>query len=825
MSAGGGQPLAIDSGSQERVTKLMAHMSFKEKVGQLNQRLLGWKAIEKRNGKIVATDTLKREIDRWGGLGFLYGLYRADPWSGRDWSNGIRPEERPEAFHVLQSEVIARGAHGIGALLSEEAPHGHQALGGTILPTNLAMGATFDPQAVREAQSCVAGELAASGVQIALVSGLDIARDPRWGRCEECYGEDPHMAARFVAATVEGMQGVNRSQAHAGGRGVAVVLKHLAAQGEAVGGRNGQSAVLGPRDLREIHLPAVAAGVKAGAFGFMAAYNDIDSVPCCANSWLLKDYLRGELGFDGIVMADGLAVDRLESMTGSIPSAGRAALCAGVDVSLWDKGFASLDQFADDPQVVAAVDRSVRRVLLLKDRFGLLPGSQATSQRTSQAVRSINQAVSQQGNVSRETSASGSMTNRGATAERIVLSGKRIEQALSRTRTQAEKLSQKCLVLLKNDGSIPDAFSSLQKGGNPQPAAGKNRFVSNEQSLTKPVIAVVGPFADDFACFLGDYTAPVPAPAQTSIFRQLTQRLQGCDVRLVEAPNNTIDATAAQILRSASLVVGVWGGTSERSYHSSFASNGAAVNVGKHGATGGEGVDCADISLPWNQDALMHSIRQIVKGLIVSVVVAGRAHVLTTVMRDSNAVVWAGYAGVDGPKAVVDALLGVRPCPGRMPVTIVSNPGAVPIRYNDRQSPQGVYRDAKDPVLDWFGTGLGSLRGLQIGAPKVEHRSGHDIVSVFVAAADISSGSTNANASSKRRSKALRGCEKCVGSLNLYCHRVGGTTVPRQRELVGSTYLELARGEKKVVRWSVPVRQGERNAYRIGDDPSVKLSG
>ena len=334
------------------IDRLIASMSFTEKVGQLNQRLLGWRAVGRdAGGRLVATDELKREIDRWGGLGTLYGLLRADPWSGQHWGNGIRPEERPEAVALVQETVLARGAHGIGTLLSEEAPHGHQALGGTVLPTNLALGATFDPQAVCEAEAAVAAELAASGVHIALVSGLDIARDPRWGRCEECFGEDPLLAARLCEAIVTGMQGERR--ANVGKGGVAVVLKHLAAQGEAVGGRNGQSAVVGEHDLREIHLPPVEAGVRAGAWGFMAAYNDIDSVPCCANPWLLRTYLRGELGFDGVVMADGLAVDRLADMAGSIPAAGRAALLAGVDISLWDRGFASLEEYADDEAVAA----------------------------------------------------------------------------------------------------------------------------------------------------------------------------------------------------------------------------------------------------------------------------------------------------------------------------------------------------------------------------------------------------------------------------------------------------------------------------------------
>lgn len=201
-----------------RIDQLISSMTLREKVGQLNQRLFGWKSVAKdSNGKLYVADELKREIDRWGGLGVLYGLFRADPWSGRHWNNGILPQERAEARFLVQEEVLSRGNHAIGTLMSEEAPHGHQALGGTILPTNLGLGATFDPESVKEVQRKVAGELASSGVHIALVSGLDIARDPRWGRCEECYGEDPYMASQFCRATVEGMQGENASLVGKGG--------------------------------------------------------------------------------------------------------------------------------------------------------------------------------------------------------------------------------------------------------------------------------------------------------------------------------------------------------------------------------------------------------------------------------------------------------------------------------------------------------------------------------------------------------------------------------------------------------------------------------
>ncbi|MEV1243547.1 glycoside hydrolase family 3 N-terminal domain-containing protein [Nonomuraea sp. NPDC049750] len=354
------------------VERLLSELTLREKVGQLNQRLFGWQAVERApRGGFRITDRARAELDRWGGLGALYGVFRADAWSGRSWADGIRPEERAEVAALVQDEVSRAGDHRIGVLLSEEAPHGHQALGGTLLPTNLAVAAGWDPELLAEAAAAVAAELAASGVHLALVSALDLLRDPRWGRAEECFGEDPLLAAELTRALVIGMQGSDRGAVGRGG--VAIVLKHLAAQGEAVGGRNGQSAVIGPRDLRELHLPAVRAAVEAGAMGFMAAYNDIDGVPCCANRDLLTGFLRAECGFDGIVMADGLAVDRLIAMTGDATTAAVAAIEAGVDLSLWDDSFGLLEQAArEDPRVAELVDNACRRVLTLKQRVGLL---------------------------------------------------------------------------------------------------------------------------------------------------------------------------------------------------------------------------------------------------------------------------------------------------------------------------------------------------------------------------------------------------------------------------------------------------------------------
>lgn len=709
------------------VDRLIDSMSFTQKVGQLNQRLFGWKSVERNAaGRLVASDELKQEIDRWGGLGALYGLLRADPWSGQHWGNGIRPEERPEAVAVVQQTVLERGAHGIGVLLSEEAPHGHQALGGAVLPTNLGLGATFDSQGVQEAEAAVAAELAASGIHIALVSGLDIARDPRWGRCEECFGEDPLMASRMCEAIVTGMQGEHRSKVGRGG--VAVVLKHLAAQGEAVGGRNGQSAVLGPHDLHEIHLPPVAAGVRAGALGFMAAYNDIDSVPCCANPWLLEDYLRDQLGFDGIVMADGLAVDRLEDMAGSIPAAGRAALLAGVDVSLWDEGFARLEEYVDDEQVAAAVDTALRRVLELKAMFGLLPEDGAD------------------------------------TAAIAMPDADAIAQATADGREQAKRMAREAITLI-NDGRSAVTLDSI-RGVLTDAQAG-------------PVI-VAGPFADDFGCFLGDYTAPLPADEQSSIYRQLVARLGKDRVCLAAKPSDV----SADRWASAAAVVFVCGSTSERSYDSEFDDNGAAKAVAEYGATCGEGVDLSDIRLPWHQDEMLDEVVALTTAPVVSVVVCGRAHVLTHVIGQSAVTIWVGYAGQYGPQAVADVLIDGAGLPGRLPVTLPAHPAAIPVRYNDRQSAAHVYKDAAEPVLREFGYGAGSLAGVTFSGMHVDAESRANEVLVQVT--------------------AHAGDHKTAGSVNLFAHVSGGRRIPRLAVLVDSVALTLEAGESHAVSFSVP---------------------
>lgn len=353
------------------MTVTAGDLDVRARIGQANQRLKGWEAVRWVDGRPRITDVLRAEVDRWGGIGAVYGVLRADPWSGVHWGNGIPPERSAEAYAAVQEHVVAHSDGGVPTLFVEEVPHGLQALGATTLPVNLALGAAMDADLVEELAAAVAAEVRARGTHVALVSGLDVLRDARWGRAEECWSEDAALAAIMVRATVRGMQGSGGGPID--DRHVAVVAKHLAGQGAGIGGRNGSGAPIGRRELAEVHLSPAFAAAEEHVAGFMAAYNDVDGVPCCGNRDLLTTTIRDGWGWDGVVMADGTAIDRLRDTTPDPATAAAVALRAGVDLSLWDDAYTHLDEALERGLVaVADLDRAVDRVLALKERVGLL---------------------------------------------------------------------------------------------------------------------------------------------------------------------------------------------------------------------------------------------------------------------------------------------------------------------------------------------------------------------------------------------------------------------------------------------------------------------
>ena len=345
---------------RQRVEDLLSRMNIAEKVGQVNQHLYGWECYEKNGDKIELTEKLKEHV-KWGGcLGALYGLFRSDPWSKTDYKNGIPAKESWKVANLVQEYVLQHSRWKIPVLLVEECPHGHQGLDGISYPTNIGRGNTFNVALLEQSSRLMAKELAAKGVHLALVSTLDLAKDPRWGRTEECFGEDPILSARFSEAVVRGFQGeiisekvsfldqtveeINKKKDQIG-----VVLKHCIAQGEALGGHNSGTVTIGRREFSDIYGPLLKS--TRNAVGVMAAYNDIDGIPCHIKRALVEQTVRKEIGYQGIVMADGVALDRLSDVFTDKKTAAAYALAAGIDLSLWDETYTKIAE-AIDNQVV-----------------------------------------------------------------------------------------------------------------------------------------------------------------------------------------------------------------------------------------------------------------------------------------------------------------------------------------------------------------------------------------------------------------------------------------------------------------------------------------
>ena len=363
----------------QQIEQLLSQMTLTEKVGQLNQHLYGWQCFEKtKDNDYILTDTFKEHVHKYGGVGAIYGILRSDPWSGKNEVNGIAKEDSAKVIAMIQDYLKSHTRLKIPALITEECVHGHQGLHSMMYPANISIGMTWNPHLLQQICEEVSHELSQKGGHLALFTAFDVMRDPRWGRSEECFSEDPYLTSQMAKAAVLGFQSDKDNN-------VGVVLKHLCAQGAAQGGHNSGAANIGNRELREIYLPPVQAGVEAGAKGVMAAYNEIDGIPCHIHKHLLTNILRHEYGFQGIVMADGCALDRLLMMNPSPAKMAAVALKAGVDLSLWDDIYTHLEQAVNEGYLLEEeLDINVKRVLKLKFELGLFEEKQSCSTYQSQ---------------------------------------------------------------------------------------------------------------------------------------------------------------------------------------------------------------------------------------------------------------------------------------------------------------------------------------------------------------------------------------------------------------------------------------------------------
>ena len=302
------------------------------------------------------------------------------------------PREGAVFANAVQKWLIENTRLGIPTILHDEILHGHMALGGTSFPQPIALSTTWDPEFVFKIFTAAAQETRARGSHQVLGPNLDIAREPRWGRTEETYGEDPYLTSRMAVAIVKALQGPGPMIE---GDHVIATAKHFAAHGQPEGGTNIAPANYSERVLREFFLPSFkAAVIEGGIASVMASYNEIDGVPSHANKWLLEKVLREEWGFKGHVVSDYFAIPQLMELhhvAADKAEAARLALEAGVDIELPDPDcFALLVQLVKDGKVSEAlINKAVARNLRAKFMLGLFENPYVDPDRAVQVTNSL----------------------------------------------------------------------------------------------------------------------------------------------------------------------------------------------------------------------------------------------------------------------------------------------------------------------------------------------------------------------------------------------------------------------------------------------------
>lgn len=350
--------------SPDKIDQLLSQMTLEEKCGQLTCPI-GFNLYGKDGDSLWLTDDFIGMMDTMP-RGSCWAVLRADPWARKTVETGLHPRESARMLNKMQRYAVENTRLGIPLLFCEETPHGHMAVGTTVFPTGIGQASTWDPDLLERMGEVMGREIRMQGGHVGYGPVLDIARDPRWSRVEETFGEDPYLSGVLGTAVVKGMQ-----------QHVIATLKHLAAYGIPQGGHNAATADVGPNRLKHDYLPSFEMAVKEGQAGsVMTSYNTIDGVPCTANTWLLQEVLRNTWNFKGVVFSDLNAVNALYAthhVAADPAEAAALALKAGVDIDLGGYNYGGFLKEALRRGLIteADIDRAVRHVLQLKFDLGL----------------------------------------------------------------------------------------------------------------------------------------------------------------------------------------------------------------------------------------------------------------------------------------------------------------------------------------------------------------------------------------------------------------------------------------------------------------------
>jgi beta-xylosidase len=645
------------SSHAERARSLVARMTLAEKVAQLCSM---WVNIEEDGGLSF----------RQAGDGFIKDsvgdplLLLQDGIGHITRPLGTRPVEAARGLRGLnrvQKYLVERTRLGIPALAHEECLAGLLAKGATLFPAGINYGSLWDEQLMGRIAQAIGDELYSAGSRQGLAPVMDVCRDARWGRTEESFGEDPYLCGCLGTAFAVGLQGAE-------GR-VLATLKHYAGHGFGEGGRNHAPVHIGERELADIFLLPFEMAVKlGGARAVMPAYHDIDGEPISASRHYLTEVLRGQWGFDGLVVSDYEAIRLLyeqHRVAADEAEAAALALRAGIDVEM--PSFACLRAGVEKALArglldMAVIDAAVTRVLIEKSRLGLFEHPYAEE---------------------------------GA-----------LSLGCEEHRRLAAEAAARSVVLLKNDGSLP------------LPAEGTT--------------ALVGPLADEQLAFFCSYSLPVHLIASLhavdretryarTLREVLSERLpdgrllfaRGCDI-FRERPTRT-PVSPAEL-----------GGQTPASPLSCDESGfGAAVEAASRAdrvivavgdlsglfltGTVGEGSDASSLRLPGVQQRLVEALLDTGKPVIV-VLLNGRPYNLGEAFGRAAAVLEAWLPGQEGAEALAGILFGQINPGGRLPVSIPKSAGAMPYYYNSKLKAAGSPAQPEFGAVFPFGHGLSYTR-------------------------------------------------------------------------------------------------------------------
>ena len=616
---------------EDRVADLLPRLTLEEKVGQITGGRQGDQGLVDTTGKLPykTVEELYKE------------MYKLD--------TKMTAQERARAHNALQRYQMERTKLGIPRLFFGEALHGFMAYGSTSFPQAIGLASTWDPALVKKVFGATADEMSASGVNQAFTPVLDLARDPRWGRTEETYGEDPYLGSRIGVAAIEGLQGdeflIDRHH-------VMATAKHFTAHGQPESGTNTAPANFSERVLRESYLFAFEAAIREGRAGsVMASYNEIDGVPSHVNHWLLDKVLRQEWGFPGYVTSDGDGLQMLYLVHGVAADkeeAARKGLAAGVDYDLSDGSvFRTLvEQVKAGIVPQAEVDRAAGRVLAAKFRLGLFDSPYVDPEYATK------------------------MTNN------------------TEHQKLAEKAAEEAIVLLKNKGNLLPLDAKKMKA-----------------------IAVIGPNAKDV--HLGGYSRDpgrgvsvlegIQNRAGSSVKVlyaegcKITTGKQGWDgwyeddTKLADPKDQqTGIKEATELVKKADVAVVVVGET-ESTNREAWSEN----HLG----------DRDSLDLIGAQDQLIQAVVETGVPTVV-VLINGRPLSINYVAKNVPAILEGWYLGQEGGTALARVLFGDVNPSGKLPITFPRSVGQLPDFYNHKPSRNRSYIFTSREPLFAFGHGL-----------------------------------------------------------------------------------------------------------------------